>query len=108
MPRYRCVKPFLLQTKVDGKAVPPTLYQIGAEVEFDGLPSSNLEPLDKAGEEMRGKAEAEFAAQRRRAVLNATDSTRAMSEAIAEQISSAIAAALGGGTIKPAKAPRAE
>lgn len=97
MPKYRCIKPFLYQGRKDaeGKAPAPVMYQIGDEVDYDGLPSSNLEPLCAEGEKMRDKAEAVFAKQRRDAKLAQAPAGQEMVAAIAEAMMQAMATRRG-------------
>lgn len=49
MPRYR-----VLETSYIGERI----VEAGAEVEYDGRPGKNLEPIDKAAEKAKREAEA--------------------------------------------------
>lgn len=97
MPKYKCIKPFLY-TKKDGGAVSVRLYEAGSIVDFDGIPSSNLEPLDAEGRKAREAAEELFAEQRRDAALKAANiggavSAEAMLGRLAEMMGEMMAAA---------------
>jgi hypothetical protein len=89
MAKYRTIKQWLFQPPKDkeGKAPPPIVYPIGAEVEFDGLPSaSNLEPLDAAAKTRMAEAEDIFEKQRREAKLKSTPAGMEMLAALAEAL----------------------
>lgn len=88
MPKYRCVKPFLFQPPKDanGIAPGPILHAIGDVVEYDGLPSANLEPLDAKGEAMRDRAEAHFAKQAREAKIKQAPAGQEILAALSEAL----------------------
>lgn len=104
MPKYRCIRPFLLQGKdANGVPYPVRTIATGEVVEYDGLPSDNLEPVDKAGEKRREEAEEVFAAQRRKAALNASQQNVGLASAIAEMVAAAVAEAM-----KPARRAKSD
>lgn len=104
MPQYKCIRPFLLQGKnADGTARPVRLCEVGEVIEYDGLPSDNLEPLCKVGKARRAEAEVQFDAQRRKAALNASQQNVGLAAAIAEMVAGAVRDALAHPTKAPAK-----
>jgi hypothetical protein len=104
MPRFRVVR----VSHIGGR-----VYQVGDEVEYDGHPSSNLEPLDAAGEKAREEAEKHFARERDERLLAANPDAAAMGAYILrrsegekpEPVSRApVASDKGGGQENPAVA----
>lgn len=96
MPQYKCIKPFLYTKKANGIAT-TRLYDAGSIVDFDGIPSANLEPLDAEGRKAREAAEELFAEQRRDAALKAANvggavSAEAMLSKLAEMMAEMISA----------------
>ena len=90
MPKYKCIRPFLLTTKSNGVAT-TKLYEAGAIVDYDGEPSDNLEPLCKEGEARRKAFDAERARKRREAALRATPQGDAFADALTEALEGAFA-----------------
>lgn len=65
MPRYRLKKDHYLQ---NNKAkVEPQLHPAGAEIDWNGAPSLQMEPLDKEAKERSGARLADFAEKRKEA-----------------------------------------
>lgn len=85
-PRYKTLRRFLLTRK--GEA--PKLFEPDQEVEYDGLPSENLEPLNKAAEDRVAEAAAVFAKQRRDAAIRSAPGGDALAEALAELLAGAV------------------
>ena len=72
MPRFRVAR----QSFIGGR-----VYERGEEVDYDGLPSDNLEPLDDEGRQARANAEREFAKQAEERALAANPSAAAWAAA---------------------------
>jgi hypothetical protein len=57
MARYRVTRPTFLQAS---RSCAPQLFEVGAIVEFDGVPGSSLEPLDEAASAAKEAAAPRF------------------------------------------------
>lgn len=86
------------------------LVEAGTEIDFDGLPSRNLKPLDAAGEAKA--AESEVAAEK--AMQSLIANTRNLGQADPNDFATAVAAAVGAqmalimADLKASQAPAAE
>lgn len=85
-PRYKALR----RTMISRKGLPPLMFEPGRELEFDGLPGSNLEPLNDAARKRQEEAEAAFSKQRREAAMRATPQGEAIAEALAELLAGAV------------------
>jgi hypothetical protein len=69
MARYRCKKPFWFNFRI---------WDAGEEVEYAGLPSDNLEPLDDDARAKVVEAKAHFETQRQAALVKSSSQTEAL------------------------------
>ena len=89
MPRYRVARQSLIHGLV---------YEVGEEVDFFGVPSDNLTPLDAEGVHARADAEEQFRQERAAAAMRANPEAAALG--------AAVATALDKGAAKPEAEPR--
>jgi hypothetical protein len=89
MAKYKVLRETLIGNRV---------YAPGDEVEFDGIPADNLEPLDAAAKKAATDAEAHFAAERSRRQLADNPMAAALGAAVVQQMK-------GGEAPKPPAAP---
>lgn len=85
-PRYKALR----RTMISRKGRPPLMFEAGQELEFDGLPGGNLEPLNDAARKRHEEAEAVFSKQRREAAIRSAPQGEAIAEALAELLAGAV------------------
>lgn len=77
MPRYRVARQSLIHGRV---------YEVGEEVDFFGVPSDNLTPLDAEGVQARKDAEEQFRQERAAAAMAANPEAAALGASVAKAL----------------------